>query len=85
MQASSVPETGNRSVLVFHKQGNNGQVLTVIGNFSDRSVELPAETVSILLAGKAATDLLYGRLVIPGESLELEPCELLWVSSSHVS
>jgi amylosucrase len=81
VQAISVPETGHRSVLAFHKQGG-GQLLTVIGNFSDRPVELPAETVSALLAGKTGTDLLRGRLVIPGESLELEPCELLWVASS---
>jgi amylosucrase len=79
-QAISVPETGHRSVLAYHKRGG-GQALTVIGNFSDGPVELPAESVSALLAGKAGSDLLYGRLVIPDEALELEPCELLWICS----
>ncbi len=80
-QAISVPETGHRSVLAFHKQGG-GQLLTVIGNFSDKPVELAAETVSALLAGRTGTDLLRARLVIPDEVLELEPCELLWIRSS---
>jgi hypothetical protein len=35
-----------------------GQLLTVTGNFSDKPVELPAETVSVLLAGRTGTDLL---------------------------
>ena len=81
VQAISVVDSGCRSVLAFRKQAD-GELLTVVGNFSDRPVELDASSVNQLLAGRQGLDLLSGRLVLTGEPLELEPCELLWILSS---
>lgn len=80
-QAVTVLDTGCRSVLSFRKQ-SAGELLTVIGNFSDRPVELDTAASSQVLAGRQGMDLLSGRLVLPDEPLELEPCELLWILSS---
>ena len=75
-QALTVMDTGLAGVLAFHKQGG-GQLLTVIANFSDRPASIEAETASKLLAGRQGRDLLSTRLLIPGERIQLEPCELL--------
>ena len=80
-QAVTVVDTGTRAVLAFRKQAA-GELLSVVGNFSDRPVELDATAANQVLAGRQGTDLLSGRLVLPGEPLELEPCELLWILSS---
>jgi amylosucrase len=80
-QAASVIETGCRAVLAFRKQAA-GEILTVVGNFSDRPVELDATVANQMFAGRQGLDLLSGRLVLPDERVELEPCELLWILSS---
>lgn len=80
-QAITVPQSVHRSVLAFHKQGS-GQLVTVLGNFSDQPIQLDAHIVYKLLAGQTAKDLLGSRLVLPDENLELEPCELLWLATS---
>ncbi|TFG83265.1 MAG: amylosucrase, partial [Spirochaetales bacterium] len=81
IQALTVLDTGHRSVLAFHKQGS-GQLLTVVGNFSDNPVTLERWAASAILAGRQGRDILTGRLVLPDETLELEPCELLWILST---
>jgi len=80
-QGLSVLDSGHRSVLAFHKQAD-GQLLTVVGNFSDQAVRLDLWAVQALLAGRQGTDVLSGRLVLPDETLDLEACELLWILSS---
>jgi hypothetical protein len=77
-QGLTVADSGHPSVLVFHKQ-IPGQILTVIGNFSESPVILPQERIAHLLAGQNGKDLLSGRLVLVGEALELQSCELLWI------
>jgi glycosidase len=78
VQALTVMDTGQRSVLAFHKQGS-GQLLTVIANFSDQPATIDTDMAGRLLAGRQGKDLLSHRLVLPGEVIHLEPCELLWV------
>ena len=78
VQALTVMDTGQRSVLAFHKQGS-GQLLTVIANFSDQPATIDTDIAGRLLAGRQGKDLLSHRLVLPGEVIHLEPCELLWV------
>lgn len=77
-QDLSIADSGHPSVLVFHKQ-IPGQLLTVIGNFSESPVILPSERLGTILAGQNGKDLLSGRLVLSGEALELQACELLWI------
>ncbi len=76
-QKLSTVASGHPSVLAFRKRGF-GQSLTVLGNFSDREAVLGSSSVSALLEGKPATDLLSGRTVHPDADLVLAPCELLW-------
>ncbi|MGD9938835.1 MAG: alpha-amylase family protein [Clostridia bacterium] len=77
-QALTVMDTGQPGVLAFHKQGN-GQLLTVLANFADRPITIDTETAGNLLAQRQGKDLLSDRLLLPGEPIQLEPCELLWV------
>jgi amylosucrase len=77
-QALTVMDSGQTGVLAFHKQGN-GQLLTVIASFSDRPLTIPTDLAGRLLAGRQGKDLLSDRLLLPGEAIQLEPCELLWV------
>jgi hypothetical protein len=79
-QELSVADSGHPSVLVFHKQ-REGTLLTVVGNFSEEPVVLPAGRVSLFLAGRRGKELLSGRLVLPEEDLALESCDLLWILS----
>ncbi|MBN2873886.1 MAG: amylosucrase [Spirochaetales bacterium] len=79
-QAISVPESGHRSVLAFHKQAE-GRLVTILGNFADEPATIHADAGSALLAGRSGLDVLTGRLVLPGEPVTLEPCELLWLRS----
>ncbi len=81
VQAVTVVDTGHCSILAFRKQAG-GELLTVVGNFSDRPRELDIDAADHVLAGRQGRDLLSGRLILPGESLELEPCELLWILST---
>jgi len=81
VQAVTVVDTGCRAVLAFRKQAP-GELLTVVGNFSDHPMELDLDAAGHVLAGRQGTDLLSGKLVLPGEPLELEPCELLWILSN---
>jgi amylosucrase len=78
VQALTVVDSGHHSVLAFHKQGS-GQLLTVIANFADWPVCIEPEPAERLLAGRQGRDLLSNRLVLPGDAIQLEPCELLWV------
>jgi amylosucrase len=78
VQALTVIDAGHHSVLAFHKQGR-GQLLTGIANFADWPVRIEPELADRLLAGRQGRDLLSDRLVLPGEAIQLEPCELLWV------
>jgi len=77
-QETRVADTGHKSVLAFHKQ-RFGQSLTVIGNFSDGISILETTAVSALLEGKKLRNILGDRSVSPGQSLEIEPCGLLWL------
>lgn len=77
-QSLTVADSGHPSVLVFHKQ-SPGQILTVIGNFSEYPVTIPPDRLNNLLASQNGRDLLSGRFILLGEALELKPCELLWI------
>lgn len=76
-QGLSVVDSGHPSVLAFRKQ-LNGEVLTVIGNFSEGPVALEPPALRRVLAGLSARDLLSERLVTPDEPLELDACALVW-------
>ncbi|MFH2114755.1 MAG: alpha-amylase family protein [Spirochaetota bacterium] len=78
VQTLTVMDTGQPCVLAFHKQGS-GQLLTVIASFADRPITIETEMADRLLAGRQGKDLLGDRLLLPGEAIQLEPCELLWV------
>ena len=77
-QALTVMDAGQPGVLAFHKQGN-GQLLTVIASFADRPITVGTDIAGRLLAQRQGKDLLSDRLLLPGEAIQLEPCELLWV------
>ena len=77
-QALTVMDTGQPGVLAFHKQGS-GELLAVIANFADHPVAIESDMANKLLAERQGKDLLSERLVLPGEVIQLEPCELLWV------
>jgi amylosucrase len=77
-QALAVMDTGQPGVLAFHKQGS-GQLLTVIASFADRPVSIGTGMAGRLLAERQGKDLLSDRLLLPGEAIQLEPCELLWI------
>ncbi len=77
-QGLTVIDSGHPSVLAFHKQ-HAGQLVTVVGNFSDQPARLDQHVVSSLLHGAVGTDLLDGRLVLPQEPLSLEPCAMVWI------
>jgi amylosucrase len=76
--ALSLVDCGHPSVLAYHKQAD-GELIAVIGNFSDNPVVLDRTTMKNVLVGRQGRDLLAGRLVLAADGLELEPCELLWI------
>ena len=78
VQALTVMDAGQPGVLAFHKQGK-GELLAVIASFSDRPLTIETDVASRLLAARQGKDLLADRLLLPGEAIQLEPCELLWV------
>jgi len=79
-QGISVIDSGHRSVLAFHKQ-HAGQLVTVVGNFSDQPARLDQHMISSLLHGAVGTNMLDGCLVLPQEPLSLEPCAMVWILS----
>ncbi|TCW62349.1 amylosucrase [Treponema sp. J25] len=77
----TVADSGHPSVLIFHKQ-DRGNLLTVMGNFSEFLVQIPADKIQQILAGCNGVDLLTGNLVMAQEALDLRACELLWILST---
>ncbi|HAP43384.1 MAG: amylosucrase [Spirochaetes bacterium GWD1_61_31] len=78
VQSLAVLDGGNKAILAYHKQAE-GQLLTVLGNFSEEPVIIPAVRLADFLGGAQGANLLDGRIVLPHEDLALEPCELLWI------
>ncbi|MBU0934070.1 MAG: alpha-amylase family protein [Spirochaetes bacterium] len=78
VQALTVLDSGSKAVLAYHKQAE-GQLLTVLGNFSEEAAVIPAFRLSALLGERQGENLLDGRIILPHEDLTLEPCELLWI------
>ena len=80
IQSLTVADGGHPAILAFHKQ-HEGRLLTVVGNFSDKAAMPTPGTMRRLIAGKNPRDLISGKLVLPEEDAELEPCALSWILS----